>query len=429
MCGAFWAVGMRMQSKDADVPAHRLLVSAYGCEPDKGSEQGVGWNWCVQLARFAEVVVITRSNNRPAIEAALPPGLNSRLRFEYHDPPRFVSKFKNKDRGLYLYYLIWQLGAYRLARSLVRTHKPFDFVLHLTFGSIWMPTFMHRLGIPFIWGPLGGGEAVPLPLIRALPARGRFVQILRHFLIRSSWANPLLLGPVRKAAAVLVRTEDTARVIPPRYADKVHVVLETAIKEPLLRCSHSRRAVVADMPMRAIYTGRLVPFKNVAMALRAVANARKQGANVEFVIVGNGPLAPLLRKTAAELGIAGHVRFLGAISPEQVPHELSTSDVYLFPSLREAGVWSLMEAMAVGLPVICVNTSGMSVITDRESAIQLEPTSEDELERSMTEALLALYKEPELRERLARNAKQRIESKFRWEHKAEFMRTLLASLS
>jgi glycosyltransferase involved in cell wall biosynthesis len=421
-------MSMSMASEDSGAPAYRLLVSAYGCEPGKGSEQGVGWNWCLQLARFAEVVVITRSNNRAAIEAGLPDGLGSRLRFEYHDAPPLVRKFKKKDRGLYPYYLVWQWGAYRLARKLVRNEGRFDFVLHLTFGSIWMPTFMHCLGIPFVWGPLGGGEAVPYPLIRALPARGRFLQFLRYLLIRMSWANPLVVGPAKKAAAVLVRTEDTARVIPARYAGKVHVVLETAVDEQLLQRETSRTEAAPNGPMRVIYTGRLVPFKNVEMALRAVAKARQQGADLEFVIAGSGPLASLLRQTAGELGIADHVRFLGAIPPDQVPHELGLSDVYLFPSLREAGVWSLIEAMAVGLPVICVNTSGMSVITDSESAIQLAPTSEAELEHGMTQGLLTLYREPEFRARLARNAKRRIESHFRWDNKGDFMRALLASL-
>jgi glycosyltransferase involved in cell wall biosynthesis len=410
-------------------PAYRLLVSAYGCEPGKGSEQGVGWNWCLQLGRFAEVVVITRTNNRAAIESALPDGLAGRVRFEYHDPPPLVRKLKNKDRGLYPYYLVWQWGAYRLARRLMRTQGPFDFVLHLTFGSIWMPTFMHRLGVPFIWGPIGGGEAVPYPLIRTLPARGRWPQYLRYLLMRTSWANPLLLRPAKKAAAILARTEETARLIAPRYADKVHVVLETAIDDRLLHRDGPSRGNDPLRSLRVVYTGRLVSFKNVEMGLRAVANARSMGADLEFVVVGGGPLQQCLQQRARELGICEHVRFLGAVPADQVPRELSASDVYLFPSLREAGVWSLMEAMALGLPVVCVKTSGMAVITDSESAIQVQPTSATELEAGMTQALLSLSRQPELRERLGRNAKQRIEAHFRWSHKGEFMQSLLARLA
>ena len=52
---------------------HRLkvLASAYACEPEKGSEPGAGWNWVKQIARFHEVWVITRANNRLSIDQAL----------------------------------------------------------------------------------------------------------------------------------------------------------------------------------------------------------------------------------------------------------------------------------------------------------------------------------------------------------------------
>ena len=45
----------------------RVLISAYACEPNKGSEPGVGWNWALQMAKLNEVYVITRSNNRKII--------------------------------------------------------------------------------------------------------------------------------------------------------------------------------------------------------------------------------------------------------------------------------------------------------------------------------------------------------------------------
>lgn len=49
----------------------RVLISAYACEPNKGSEPGVGWNWTLQMAKMDEVYVITRSNNRKVIETFL----------------------------------------------------------------------------------------------------------------------------------------------------------------------------------------------------------------------------------------------------------------------------------------------------------------------------------------------------------------------
>ena len=49
-----------------------LLVSAYGCEPTKGSEAGVGWNWVLQMAKHNKWYIITRANNPELIEQHLP---------------------------------------------------------------------------------------------------------------------------------------------------------------------------------------------------------------------------------------------------------------------------------------------------------------------------------------------------------------------
>lgn len=211
----------------------KILVSAYGCEPGKGSEQGVGWNWVREILRFCDVWVITRANNQECIEVTCGAGKPDGIHFFYYDLPNFARAFKRREKGLYLYYMLWQWGAYRHAKQLCATQR-FDYCLHLTFGSIWLPTFMHRLPIPFIWGPVGGGEAVPFDLIDTLPWRGRFVQYSRYVLIRLLRFNPLFNGPSKCACAILARTEDTAAVFSKRDRDKISVILETAMSGEFL---------------------------------------------------------------------------------------------------------------------------------------------------------------------------------------------------
>jgi glycosyltransferase involved in cell wall biosynthesis len=405
----------------------RILVSAYGCEPGKGSEQGVGWNWTLQLARFAELVVLTRSNNRSAIEAALPEATKNRIRFEYYDLPPSIARFKRKEKGLYFYYLLWQWGAYQRARELVR-QSHFDYAISLTFGSIWMPTFIHRLPVSFIWGPVGGGEAVPFGLIGVLPFRSRIPQYLRYLLMAAVPANPLVMGPVRRARAVLTRTEDTACLIPSRYANKVSVVLETAVSDDLIRRKVHAQPQAEGGPLRVIYSGRLVALKNVPAALHAVARARAAGGDIQLVIVGDGPERKPLESLCRSLGISKAVQFLGTTSQAQVIEELNRSDIYLFPSLKEGGVWSLIEAMSAGLPVVCVKSSGMALITDEASAIRVDPVSQEHMITGFANALLELARSPERRLQMGLSARRRIEQHFRWEHKGHFMQELFDRL-
>lgn len=404
-----------------------ILVSAYGCEPGKGSEQGVGWHWVLEMAHLANLVVFTRSNNRAAIEAALPADLASRISFVYYDLPARVRRLKRKERGLYFYYCLWQWGVYRCARRLV-TQRRVDYVMHLTFGSIWMPTFMHRLPIPFIWGPVGGCEAVPWPLIRTLPVKGRVIEYLRYFLMATLGLNPLVTGIFRRSRVILTRTNDTARAIPARYADKVKTVLETGVADEWLGRPVDRAGSAPGAAIKVIYTGRLVALKNVAMAIKGLAIARQRGTNIELTIVGDGPLKPDLVDLAAQLGVSDHVRFAGLLAQSAVLDSLGGSDIYLFPSLKEGGVWSLIEAMALSLPVVCVNSSGMAVITDDESAVRVEPGDPHEMTVSFADALVSLASSAEKRQALGARGRQRIDCHFRWQHKRDFMAGLLAGL-
>ena len=126
----------------------KILLSAYACEPGKGSEPGVGWHWALELAGLGhETWVLTRANNRPPIEAALagrpPPASNPR--FLYYDLPAWARWWKKGRRGIHLYYLLWQWGAYRLARK-VHARARFHIVHHVTFVSMHQPSFMGNLG-------------------------------------------------------------------------------------------------------------------------------------------------------------------------------------------------------------------------------------------------------------------------------------------
>jgi len=401
-----------------------ILVSAYGCEPGKGSEQGVGWNWVLQLAKVATVVVVTRSNNREAIAASLPVSMEGQIHFIYYDLPSIFRRLKRKERSLYLYYALWQWGAYKCAKREI-SQRAIDYVMHLTFGSIWLPTFMHRLPVPFIWGPVGGGEAVPWKLIGMLPLQSRLVQYARYALLACLGFNPLFMGPARKAKIILARTADTARSIPQRFSAKTRTMLETAASEEWFGELQSHCGERFTSPVLAIYTGRLVPFKNLQMALRALAVARGRGANIEFLIVGDGPLEHSLSRQAVQEGIADAVTFLGRRTQREVLELLSKSDLYLFPSLREGGVWSLMEALAVGLPAICVRTSGMAVIADPGCARFIEIARAEEMVEAFAEALCELAADPEKRRKMGAAARARMMREFRWEQKASFMASVL----
>src|SRR5438445_7002045 len=95
----------------------KVLISAYACEPGKGSEPEVGWQWALQMARFHDVTVLTRANNEPAIAEGLRHCRGSVPRFVYHDLGGMWLALKRRCRAHNAYYRLWQRSArYVVAR-------------------------------------------------------------------------------------------------------------------------------------------------------------------------------------------------------------------------------------------------------------------------------------------------------------------------
>ena len=133
----------------------KLLLEAFACHPDRGSEPGVGWNRAVEAARRHDVWVLTSVENRGAIELARSRGVSSdRLHFLFVDAP-FGLRMLSRLRFLHCYWAyFWPWFAWRVARR-AHARYVFDLAHRVTYASWRFPSHLHRLGIPFIWGAHG----------------------------------------------------------------------------------------------------------------------------------------------------------------------------------------------------------------------------------------------------------------------------------
>jgi len=400
-----------------------ILISAYACEPLKGSEQGVGWNWVLQLAKNNYIHVITRANNQIPIEAHLPKELAENITFHYYDTNNFIKGLKNKAKGLYFYYFFWQLGLIPLIMRLQKKEK-FDYSMHLTMGSIWMPTFLPFFKVPFIWGPVGGGEGIPKTFLSSLPIKQRVVQTLRYFLKYLNYLNPLFLYTCFKAYSIITRTNNTLEFIPRTFRYKSKIFLETSMEDEIFRIQKNTHS---SNEMRLVTTGRLVAFKNVITIIRALQFI-PETHKIKLTIIGSGIEKERICNEIVKAKISNKINFIEETTREDVLSILSKSDIYLFPSLREGGSWALMEAMAIGLPVICLNWSGMEIITNEQSAIRLPISDPDQMPKDMADAICKLIDNPKLREQMGNAARERIKNVFNWDAKGVFMEKLFKDL-
>jgi glycosyltransferase involved in cell wall biosynthesis len=331
----------------------RVLLSAYACEPAKGSEPGIGWHWAVEIARLGhEVHIVTRTNNVNAIRAGLAAIPELRLTVHGYDLPQWMRWWKKGKRGIRLYYVLWQWGAYRFARRL-HASAPFDLAHHITFGVFRHPSFMGRLGIPFVFGPVGGGESSPRALLQSLPWRGRLAERLRAAANHIASFDPLVRGTMRRAILICCNTKETMMRIPPRYRGKTICVHDVAVDSEGIA-----GAISLAEGAEFLFVGRLLYWKGIHLALRALAQLRIEGLEARLTVIGDGSARAWLENLAHELTIEGAVSWRGWLARGDALAAYANHAAFVFPSLHDSGGTVVMEAMAQGLPVVCLDLGG-----------------------------------------------------------------------
>ena len=384
--------------------AVNILLSAYACEPGTGSEPGLGWNWAIELARAGhDVCVLTRASlHKPAIDAYrarhdLPPG----LRFVHYE----LSWWKRGGvrsrivRRVHCY--LWQWGAYREAKRLLGRRR-FDVVHHVTWAGIRFPSFMGGLGIPFVFGPVGGGERAPWRLRRGFGLRGQFLDALRD--LSNLWVrvDPLMRRTLRQADRVLVRSAQTLALVPRRLRDKASV--RVGIGSDMV--GRETDAPPVGDGGRILYVGQFRYLKGMHLGLEAFARVVARVPEARLTLVGSGAERRRWHRLATRLGVSESVDWIPWVAQDELPALYRAHDLFLFPSLHDSGGMVVVEAMAHGLPVVCLRLGGPGVIVDERCGFAIETGSAargDVVDR-MAAALLGIVSDRDRRERLARGA-------------------------
>jgi glycosyltransferase involved in cell wall biosynthesis len=386
----------------------------------------VGWNWVSEVAKFNDVWVLTRSNNRGAIEHALAAEPIKGAHFVFYDLPRWLRFWKKQRRGIHLYYYLWQVGAYWKARKLHRQLQ-FDIAHHVTFVRYWTPTLLSLLPIPLVWGPIGGGESMPNSFRRTLSWRGRLYETLRDVARAIGEGDPLVRLTARRAALTLATTEDTRSRLLTLGSRNVRVYSEAGLAErEIAELGRMRSRTAATF--RMISSGNLLHLKGFELSLRAFAIAFRDGQLGEYWILGDGPERGRLERLAARLGVQERVIFWGRLPRAQALEKLADCDVLVHPSLHDSGGWVCLEAMAAGLPIICLELGGPGFQVTHATGIKVPALNPPQAVNDLAEAIKRMRRDAEFRKQLAEGARNRVAEEFAWRRKGEFMRHTYCNL-
>jgi len=398
----------------------KILLSAFACAPNAGSELGVGWIYAIELAKLHQVWVLTDTSRRQAIESFESP-MPENLKIVYYRP-KILSKVKLNSRTAHLIYQVWQMGAWRIAKALDTNHD-FDVCWHLTYGVFRQPSWMWRVGKPFVFGPIGGGERAPMRLWDGMPVSEKFRELIRDIINLVSWWMPGLRATYKHADLVIARTEDTRRVLPSWVQHKTAVQQEIG-GYPVRVCSDDRRGH-ADY-FKILFVGRLLGWKGVHLAIKAFYDFLQNGGQGDFTIIGEGPMEVPLRQLVKSLVIIDKVLFIGRLPQDELFRRYPDFDVLLFPSLHDSGGNVVIESLSFGVPVICLDLGGPSSFVD-ETCGFIVPAHEagvNEIIVALAQALLDMFRDPVRHKALSRAALSKAES-LTWEKQIELTLTLI----
>ena len=394
-----------------------ILLSAYACEPGRGSESGVGWGWLIGLTARHTVHLVTRENNLPSIRLALekldlPDG---RVVLVGHEAGRFWLWLKRRRLvPVSVYYALWQLTlGWRFRRRL----GDFDLVHHVTFNGFRTPGawWGHRTRV--VLGPLGGSAVAPGWALGSFGARIAG-ETLRTLSVRLWFLNPWTQASLRRADRVIVATGDLKDRLG-RGGIECEVLLECAVPGAL---EEEATGAPAGQRRDFIWAGTIEPWKGWSLAWKGFARAfADEDGAPRLRVFGDGRQASRALRLAEELGVSRLILFEGRKSQDELWQAFRGARALVFPSVRDTSGNVILEALACGCPVICLGHQGAVEMTDDDCAIRIDPVGREEVIRDLGEAFRRLQQDDQLVDRMGRHGRERILRNFTWPAKTAAM--------
>jgi len=405
----------------------RVLVSAYACSPVHGSEPGMGWGWVEALSRYHDLWVITEKEKfEPEIEAELEkrPELREAIRFYYIPKTRHKTLRKIWPPSYYWFYKAWQKKAHRLA---LRLHKEVDFDLFHQLNMIGYrePGYLWKFDKPFVWGPVGGTGGVPVRFYTMLGIHGFLFHSCRNLInVYKVRFDKRVRYACERADIFVAATSDVRDVFHKAQGKNGVVIHETGKVCALALNKKGRPNLFNDRPIKFSWSGLHISLKALPIALKALARVPKKNS-WHFDIIGSGPMTKKWQRLAEKLGIAAHCTWYGWLSQAEATRIVSDSDVLLFTSLKEGTPHAVMEALTIGVPIICFDHCGQKDIVTKECGVKIPVISPKHAVLSFASAIQELVENQEILSKLSEGVAKFSESeRHTYETKAKLMSEL-----
>ena len=336
-----------------------ILILAYVIGPDQGSEHAAAWGMALVAAEIGDVTIACSPACEPQIRKWLAAHPDRAMAIVSVEPKAslIVKALKKLPRGCFFEYFGW-LAALPTVMAEIHARHPVDLAVHAALGSHWLPSPVAGLGVPSVWGSVGGATPVAPGLLSVLGLKGMVERVVElvAITIGSNW--PATRRTMREATVVLLENEIVRKAMPRDVAERAEIfqraLLTDAPELPARPRSH-------DILFPSTLHGR----KGAMLALEAFA--AHVPAPYRLVFVNQGPDEGRMRQRAKEMGLEARVEFRGKIPREEYFLAMKGAAMAVFAGVNEDGGCALCEAMLLGVPVVVLAHSGPKEIVERWS--------------------------------------------------------------
>ena len=399
-----------------------ILLSAYACEPHRGSEEGFGWNWATHLAREGHRVwVMTRPHTKDIITKELTENPIQNLTFIYIDVPKKYNPILKGQPGVFAHYFIWQRTIIKTASSFLKTNE-IDLIHHVTWGSLIGGSRLWKLGKPFIFGPVGGGQVAPEAFKEYFYDSWKQESIRTYITENILPRHPVTRKMLRHTALLLATNSDTYNIARQMGAPRAELFLDTGL--PKHYYAEHPKTSFHEGRMNILWVGRSLERKALRLSLETVALLKFP---YKMTILGDGPQDELIPQWINELNLQETVEWKGRVPWHEVQNALATNEVFLFTSLRDSFGSQLLEAMSNGLAVVTLDHQGAHDFVPDNAGIRVPVHTPKDTAAALARALKELYDHPEQLPKLSESALL-FARKNEWSIKASQMTKLYESV-
>jgi len=312
----------------------------------------------------------------------------AQVKFCFHGKPQqrsrhgLVARLQNwKD------YYDWGNGAVELA-SRLHGEIVFDLAHHVTMASWRMGSILRFCRIPFVFGPVGGGEHFPVKLLSTVSWQSAVFEFLRRMVDIIGMLSPSVKLTLKTAKYVLAANEDTAKLMTRLGADPQKMRTLNPAFLPMEFPKHYKNFKEHE-PLLLFGGGEIEGRKGFALALQALKKFKSHGIPFRYVIGGAGAEMAYLQRLISNLGLHDQVTIGRYFSGEEYRSMLASTDIYLLPSLRDSAPVTLLEAMAFGCIPVVADCGGPSVMVG-EFGYRIMPAGVDQMTNEIVSVLLDL---------------------------------------